>query len=138
MKWHSKYISVGSGFLVEMWGQDIEPDRINGRDIPMHVFLPDLWESLAVPADLVTTGQILDEVLVMRDDHQLEVPLRRTLVDDVRQCGGKAPNVLAVQVGGGLVQGDDAAVRWASLMMRLGPAADPSTTHWNIYFIKTK
>ena len=63
MKWHSKYISVGSGFLVEMWGQDIEPDRINGRDIPMHVFLPDLWESLAVPADLVTTGQILSCVM---------------------------------------------------------------------------
>ena len=52
----------------------------------------------------------------MRDDHQLEVPLRRTLVDDVRQRGGDAPNVLAVQVGGGLVQGDDAAVRCASLI----------------------
>ena len=46
----------------------------------------------------------------MCDDHQLEVPLRRALVNDVRQSGGEALDVLAVEVGGGLVQGDDAAV----------------------------
>ena len=72
MKWHSKYISVGSGFLVEMWGQDHEPDRINGW--PLHPYAR--CSSLAVPADLVTPGQILDEVLIMRNDYQLEVPPR--------------------------------------------------------------
>ena len=46
----------------------------------------------------------------MGDDHQLEVPLLRSLVGNVCQGVGQAVHVLLVQVCGGFVQRDDAAV----------------------------
>merc|ERR1719341_1176739 len=75
--------------------------------------LPDLRETPIVPADLlvvldlVAPGQLVDELLVVSDDHQLEVPLPGALVDDVTESRGQTLDVLLVQVGGWFIKGDE-------------------------------
>ena len=79
-------------------------------------YLPDLREAPLVPADLLVvldppaSGQLVYKLLVVSDNHQLEVPLPGSLSNDLTQSSGQAVDVLSVQVGGRLVQGDNATV----------------------------
>ena len=73
-------------------------------------------ETVMVPADLevfldpVVAGQLLDELLVVSDHHELEVPMLGVFFDDAAESLGQTLDVLPVQVGGGFIQSNNATV----------------------------
>lgn len=95
------------------WKHDhlVEDDRLS-RDLADRVPLDDGLLSLVARDAVVVIAEVgalhvPQKLLVVRDDDELEVGLLLPGPDDVVQRLGQRPDVVAVEVRGGLVQGDE-------------------------------